>query len=243
MNSKKICRLSILLSCILFISLCPVQAYAEDFVPEESFLENPGVDQSEVLVDYSAAQQVQTLVVNQLVMPAANEEEEEVEVYTLGSQASLENIPFENVVIFQGTFDGDECFLVFPASAAASFFVTDGGILTNVSGSNIIGRLFRSDTFEVTDYNYTIFTLTPILTSSGATSTYRYDYPSYSTYYSAGSTGNNLASTNTYGNFYVTQRIDTDLTSVDQDIYLLVLLLTLIQGSMFIFSWMRVSKN
>lgn len=92
------------------------------------------------------------------------------------------------------------------------------------------------------DYNYTTLTLSSVLSSSGATASYRYGYPSYITEYRS-SSGSSLSSSTTYGNFYVTERIDADVSSVEYDLYLLILILVIIQGSMMIFSWLRVAKN
>lgn len=222
---------------VVFLLPPPVSAdESESVSPDALAADSSAV----VLEDSETTQSVQNLIVNNLVLPVP--EEEELEVYILGSQASLEHIPNQNVVIFQGTFNNRGCYVVFPVSYAASLYVTDGGILTNVSGSNIVGRVFYDDSFSITDYDYTTLTLSSILASGGATASYRYGYPSYITEYRSGS-GSSLFSSSTYGNFYVTERIDADVSSVDYEMYLLMVALVIIQGSMMIFGWLRIAKN
>lgn len=228
----------LLLSVLLFIGCCNVCLADElEGVPSDA-LATTGED---VVLDPETTQSVQTLIVNQLVLPA-EEEEDEVEIYTLGSQESLENLPNKNVLIYKGTFNNHSCYLIFPAQYEQSLFVTEGGVLVNVSASNVVGRIFYDDSFSVTNYSYTTFTLYSVLSTNTPNQVYRYGYPSYAAYYSVG-TGNNLTSTNTYGSFYVTEQIDTDRSSLQFEMYMLLIALVIIQGAMMIFSWMRVAKN
>ncbi len=144
-----------------------------------------------------------------------------------------------NVVIYEGTWQGQECRLVLPASTAVTLFVGGDGSLYNVGTSNIVGKVFYGGFEPLVYNNQYVFTLTPSLNNNAST-LYSHGYPSYCTryYYSSGS----LRSSVTYGLFKVSRVVHTpsDLPESMNGVYLLVLIL--IGGVIILCCWKKSSK-
>lgn len=144
-----------------------------------------------------------------------------------------------NVIIYEGTWQGQECRLVLPASTAVTLFVSEDGSLYNVGTSNIVGKIFYGNFDPLIYNNQYVFTLTPSL-NNNASVLYNHGYPSYCTryYYSSGS----LRSSVTYGLFNVSRVVHTpsDLPESMNGVYLLVLIL--IGGVIILCCWKKSSK-
>ncbi len=144
-----------------------------------------------------------------------------------------------NVIIYEGTWQGQECRLVLPASTAVTLFVGGDGSLYNVGTSNIVGKVFYGDFEPLVYNNQYVFTLTPSLNNNAST-LYSHGYPSYCTryYYSSGS----LRSSVTYGLFKVSRVVYTpsDLPESMNGVYLLVLIL--IGGVIVLCFWKKSSR-
>lgn len=144
-----------------------------------------------------------------------------------------------NVVIYEGTWQGQECRLVLPASTAVTLFVGGDGSLYNVGTSNIVGKVFYGGFEPLVYNNQYVFTLTPSLNNNAST-LYSHGYPSYCTryYYSSGS----LRSSVTYGLFKVSRVVHTpsDLPESMNGVYLLVLIL--IGGVIVLCCWKKSSR-
>lgn len=129
-----------------------------------------------------------------------------------------------NVVIYVGSFNGQSCRLVLPASSAQTIWIDpDDNSIYNVGTSNITGRLFYGDA-DLTAYTQYVFTLTPGLANNAST-LYNNGYPNYRRYYHLSS--GRITSTDTYGQFTVTDvvRTPSDVPADINGYYLLCLIL------------------
>lgn len=130
-----------------------------------------------------------------------------------------------NVVIYEGTWKGSACRLVFPAAYKQYIFIAEDGGLYNVSGSNISGRIFYGD-YDTSSYTQYVYTCTSTV-GNNASTLYNYGYPSYVTSYYESS--GRLVSGSGYGIFYADRVIDTNRDSDDAlSNYLLVCILFLL---------------
>ncbi|GEM_PF-6512318 len=170
-------------------------------------------------------------------MEDSSEDEETydfIDDFSIGPLA-INAMPDHDVVNIVGRFGGTRYTLVVPRQYYANLWVSDSGILYNLSASNITCRMFTGTTFNDADYNYNLLTLTPMLGNS-ANNLYRYGSLSYRTYYYH-SSGSSLTSTNTYGNFTV-ESIDIQRSlDVDYRIYYVLVVLLFMEGLILLCSW------
>lgn len=75
--------------------------------------------------------------------------------------------PDVNVVWYDCTINGNEYQVAFPKQYASSLWVSDSGYLYNVSGSDIIGRVFDED--PATDDAFTLLVLSSLFSTGSMT--------------------------------------------------------------------------
>ena len=109
-------------------------------------------------------------------------------------------------------------------------------ILYNLSSGNITGRLFTSESFDSSDYNYRTFTLLPVLGNS-ANNLYRYGSLSYMTYYYVQGSYNSLTSSPTYGNFVVEDTEIKRSLDIDYRTYYVTVACLFMLGVITLCSW------
>lgn len=210
----------------------------EDIIDFES-------DQSDVVPDTTGESLRDLYIKNLIILPKEDEveeEEEEVFVYSDSSslaQNSLPSIPRDNTVLYRGSFSGRDCWLLLPLGSTDTL-ITINGVLVNVGGSNITGRLFYTDELNLTSYEDTFLVLTSQFSTNLPNQVYLYQYSSYARYYYYN--GSRLTYNDTYGDFLVTQQLDTSdnrPTIVTQS---LITILLLFVGTSFILGFFRVAR-
>lgn len=149
--------------------------------------------------------------------------------------ASL-TLPSHDCVWYRGQFNGTDYILVFPIEYYNKLNVSENGILYNLSSGNITGRLFTSESFDSSDYNYRTFTLLPVLGNS-ANNLYRYGSLSYMTYYYVQGNYNNLTSSTTYGNFVVEDAELKRSLDIDYRTYYVAVACLFMLGVITLCSW------
>lgn len=158
----------------------------------------------------------------------------EISDYGIDSLA-VHPLPDHDVVNIKGRFDGVVYTLVVPRAYYPDLWVSDAGILYNLSSANITCRMFTGTTFNDSDYNYNLLTLTPMLGNS-ANNLYRYGSLSYRAYYYH-SSGSGLTSTTTYGNFYVDDIQVQRSLDVDYRILYVLLAVLFMEGLVVLCLW------
>lgn len=166
----------------------------------------------------------------------------DISVYEDAVPYSLSGLPDRNVVIYDGTFGGQSCKLVFPLSLQASLWIDDSGYLFNVGSGNLVGRLFYTDQFDSSDYEYNLFTLRSVLTNT-TNDIYRYGFPSYRTRYYRSSSSSSLANDTTYGLFQVSDTKVYESDSLDFKIYCILLVIIFLIGGVWLCLWKRSSSS
>ncbi len=150
------------------------------------------------------------------------------------SPFAVNSLPDHDVVNIKGRFGSTVYTLVVPRQYYANLWVSDSGILYNLSSGNITCRIFTGTTFNDTDYNYNLFTLTPMLGNS-ANNLYRYGSLSYRVNYYV--SGSSLSSTTTYGNFYVDDIEIQRSLDVDYRSYYVSLAILFMEGLVILCLW------
>ena len=147
---------------------------------------------------------------------------------------AVNSLPDHDVVNVKGRFGGTVYTLVVPRQYYANLWVSDSGILYNLSSSNITCRMFTGTTFNDADYNYNLLTLTPMLGNS-ANNLFRYGSLSYNTYYYV--SGSSLTSNTTYGNFYVDDIQIKRSLDIDYRMYYVSLAILFSEGLVVLCFW------
>ena len=225
--------------------------YADEIVdlPESEVLEDVPAQSESVESDFIpdlSGQSLSNLYVENLIISTPEveiSEEEEEEIYILSpsesfSSRSLPIIPRDNTLLYFGSFDNRDCWALFPQSASDSLCSIDG-VLVNLGSSNITGRIFYADAFDLTDFQLSFIVLSSQFSTGTANTVYTYSYPSYVRYYY--SNGQRLVNSDSYGFFYVSDIVPTFDTSREQKQYYIILIICLFVGSGFIFS--RLSRR
>ncbi len=207
-----------------------------------SSLSGPGVASGSD-ADLSDIRQYLADIRNVIVPPEAEETEEESLLVDEQSVPALYdaggfNID-RNVVIYVGRWNGQSARLVLPAVTEATLWKDpDSGALYNVGTSNIVGRIFYGDA-DLTDYNQYVFTMTPALNGNAST-LYNDGYPNYCRRYYV--SGGRVTYTTTYGNFIVTEVVNTP-SDVQEDVNGLYLLVLILIGGVQILCFWKKSRN
>ena len=147
---------------------------------------------------------------------------------------AVNSLPDHDVVNVKGRFGGTVYTLVVPRQYYANLWVSDSGILYNLSSSNITCRMFTGTTFNDTDYNYRLLTLLPLLGNSSS-ALRNYGTISYQTYYYF--SGSNWTSSNTYGNFMVDSIDIKRSLDIDYRLYYVALAILFSEGLVFLCFW------
>lgn len=187
---------------------------------------------------------VQNLII-QSQEEEAPEEEEEEEIYIFNSEneilaASLPSIPRDNTIIYRGTFANNPCWVMFPGSAADSLIVVDG-ILVNIGSNTVTGRVFSSDTFDISEVNCNYLVIYSQFSTNIPQSNYTYTYPSYLREYYHN--GTRITYADTYGNFNVIELTRTNDNTLEYKIFICVFVCLLFVGTGYILSFFRIGKR
>lgn len=217
----------------------------EEIILDESQSEYES-NQSDIIPD-STSQSFANLYVENLyvqpVEPEDEEEEEEVLVYTnlaAAPQSSLPSIPRDNTVLYRGSFGGRDCWLLLPFGASDSL-VTLNGVLVNVGSSSITGRLLYSDELDLSSYDDTFLVLVSQFSTNLPGQIYNYSYSSYSRYYFHN--GTRITYIDTYGDFIVSEQVNTESSSNQEKITSVLILICLFVGSRYIFDFFRIARR
>lgn len=244
--------ISFVISCFVW-EFCFADEIEEEIViqnEEETILDESQSefesDQPDIIPD-STSQSLANLYVENLIVqpvePEVEEEEEEILVYTdLASapQSSLPSIPRDNTVLYRGTFGGRDCWLLLPYGAADSLS-TVNGVLVNVGSSNLTGRLLYADELDLSSYEDTFLVLVSQFSTSLPNQVYLYSYSSYSRYYYWN--GTRITYTDTYGDFTVSEQVNTESSSTQEKSFLVVLVICLFVGSRYILDFFRLARR
>jgi hypothetical protein len=235
----------------------PVFAYASVATPADADLsvhddndhlydltEDEYVSNSEL---YAVVAEIRDLLSGPLLASPSDAafEMEDTEVLSLIADSdsyAVGNLPDRNVVVYDGVFGGQSCKLVFPLSLQASLWIDDSGYLFNVGSGNLVGRLFYTDQFDSSDYEYNLFTLRSVLTNTSS-DIYRYGFPSYRTRYYRSSSSSSLANENIYGLYQVTDVTVYESDSFDYKMYCIMLVTIFLIGGVWLCLWKRSSSS
>lgn len=243
--------ISMILSCIVWESCyadelpdTDMNTELEDNFVIESESES---DQPDSISDPTGQSFNNLYVQNLIVQPPEEvpEEEEEEEIYILTAPHALSSdnvpiIPRDNTLLYYGTFDNRIAWLLLPVSAADQLTTIDG-VLTNISSSNITGRLFYEDAFSLTTYENTYFTLISQFSTNLPSTIFSYSFPSYArSYYN---NNGRITYADTYGTFQVSQLLPTVDNSRSEKTYDLLFIICLIIGTQYILSFFRLSRR
>lgn len=139
----------------------------------------------------------------------------------------------QNVVIFEGSFDGDDVQLVIPESDLSKLNIIDG-YLVNVGSSSVTGRmLYNGDSLDPNEYDTYSYILNPIY--GNPANVYRYGSYNYQRHYYENSYNNGISYTDLYGKFFVDDY--KVYYSSDNKLYYAFLVMLLFMGVSFI--WTR----
>lgn len=245
----------VLLSVLLGLR-CPVSVYAAVSTPSNSDFSDPVNHEGDFDLEedsnvsnqelYAVVVEIRDLL--SVPVPAspsdavdAADEVANISVYEDAVAYAVSGLPDRNVIVYDGSFGGTSCKLVFPASLQSSLWVDDSGYLFNVSGSNLVGRMFFTDSFDYSDYEYDVFTMRSVLTNT-SNDILRYGYPSYRTHYYR-STSTSLQSDVTYGLFKVSEVKNYVSDSVDYKVYSVLLVVIFMIGGVWLCLWKRSSNS
>lgn len=128
-----------------------------------------------------------------------------------------------NVVVYTGTFKGQACKFVISADMQQYIWrdPSDGALYCVSSDSNlyrVVGRLFFTDTFDQSDYNYKLFTLNSVIGVAGPVPVMMYGSNSYQTAYTKTSS-TQMQQVITYGLFYATDVTEYEIDSTEFRMY------------------------
>lgn len=147
---------------------------------------------------------------------------------------AVNSLPDHDVVNIQGRFGGTVYTLVVPRQYYANLWVSDSGVLYNLSSSNITCRMFTGTTFNDADYNYRLLTLLPLLGNSSS-ALRSYGSISYQTYYYL--SGSTWTSSTTYGNFMVDSIDIKRSLDIDFRLYYVALAILFSEGLVILCFW------
>ena len=140
----------------------------------------------------------------------------------------------DNMIVFEGIFNGDQHVLYLPVQYYDDISIIDGK-LYNISNNSFFGRF---DTLDMVDYEISTYTLGPCI--GNPNNVYRNGYYNYSTsYYDSGSS---LRSNTTYGDFTVTDVLSHHSSSSDDKVHFDLLVLIVLVGVMLLCYWKRLRK-
>lgn len=242
-------HLIVILLSLLFSFIFYFDCYAdEEIIESEVFFDDSAEfepDQSDIVPD-SPGQSFTNLYVENLIVSPSEElepEEEEEEIYILSSPDEAQRdilpiIPRDNTVLYFGSFGGRDCWALFPLSVADSL-ITVNGVLINIGANNVTGRVFYSDSLDLSSYDLSFLTLVSQFSTNLPTSVYNYQYGSYVRAYS--SNGQRLVYSDSYGNFIVSDIVPTFDNTRSQTEYYILIVICLFVGSGFIFT--RLSRR
>ncbi|GLC83071.1 hypothetical protein LBYZC6_51850 [Lacrimispora brassicae] len=131
-----------------------------------------------------------------------------------------------NVVVYTGTFKGQSCKFVISADMQQYIWrdPSDGALYCVSSDPNlwrVVGRLFYTDTFDQSDYNYRLFTLNTVIGTAGPVPVLQSGYNSYQTTYTR-ATSNTMNQSLSYGLFYATDVTEYEIDSTEYRTYIAV---------------------
>lgn len=224
----------------------------EDLENEEDFVEDTEDFYTSDLLSgiYHAVMDIHDLL--SPATPSEAEPMEDMEVYETvdsysGDFASI--TPFgasgsffdRNVVVYTGTFKGQECKLVISSDMQKYIWrdPSDGALYcvsSNPDVYRVVGRLFYTDTFDRSDYNYHLFQLTSVIGPSAPTQLLQTGYMSTRQSYTR-ATSNTMNQTNTSGLFYASEWVDYSVDSTDFRIYVAVVVIAFLIGGILLCSW------
>lgn len=238
--------------CAILFELC----YADENEVSEEVIENEIVmedinnesepDQPDVIPDTTSESLRDLYIKNLIILPSEDEveeeEEEEILVYSDLAQApanSLPSIPRDNTVLYCGSFAGRDCWLLLPLGSTDSL-TTINGVLINVGSSSITGRLFYTDEINLSSYEDTFLVLTSQFSTNLPNQVFLYQYSSFARYYYHN--GTRLTYSDTYGDFTVTEQVDTTDNRPLIVLQSLFIALLLFVGCRFILEFFRVAR-
>ena len=138
-----------------------------------------------------------------------------------------------NVVVYTGTFKGQACKLVISADMQQYIWrdPSDGALYCVSSNPDlwrVIGRLFYTDTFDQSDYNYKLFTLNTVIGTAGPVPVMQYGFNSYQTTYTKLNM-NQMSQAYSYGLFYASDVVEYEIDSTEFRMY------TAVKALLFVF--------
>lgn len=256
---KKLKRL-VVCSMFLCVLALPFHAYADVITDEDLIASDSNAEEIEEDEIYSEEIDTESIIsylenidrsVTDIQAAVVPDEVSDQGYYTVTYSSDLEGVTFsldsdfnlnENIIIYEGTFNGNSYRLVFPRDYEKYLIVSDEGYLYNVSGSSVTGRLFDG-TADFNEYEYSTFTLQYVL-GNVASNIYSYGYPSYVTTYYLSTSGSydRITSTNTYGLFHVDNVVRT---SSDDPNYINInyLLILMMIGGMMLLCFTKKSQR
>lgn len=160
-----------------------------------------------------------------------------MEIYTLDdaiSPLSVDSSGLINCVCFDVTISGTEYTLLFPSAYESSLMVDSDGLLWNMSGSSITGRLFQGE-FDPTADTGILLYLAPCLGNNFSTN-HNYGSPNYIRRY-YWSSSDRLS----YSDSYVTVRVNDSFHLFHSDCVLDYVIVFLI-GCCLICLWKRSGR-
>ncbi|WP_024346640.1 hypothetical protein [Lacrimispora indolis] len=224
----------------------------EDLENEEDFLEDTEDFYTSDLLSgiYDAVMDIHDLL--SPATPSAAEYAEDTEIYETVEPYSDDFAfitPFgasgsffdRNVVVYTGTFKGEACKLVITSDMQKYIWrnPSDGALYcvsSNPDVYRVVGRLFYTDTFDQSDYNYHLFQLTSVIGPSAPTQLLQTGYMSTRQSYTR-ATSNTMNQTNTSGLFYASEWVDYSVDSADFRIYVAVVVIAFLIGGILLCSW------
>ncbi len=146
-----------------------------------------------------------------------------------------------NVVVYTGTFKGQACKYVISSDMQKYIWrdPSDGALYCISSDPDlyrVVGRLFFTDTFNQSDYNYKLFTLNSVIGVAGPVPVMMYGSNSYQTAYTKVSS-TQMQQVITYGLFYASEWVDYSVDSTDFRIYVAVVVIAFLIGGILLCSW------
>ena len=153
------------------------------------------------------------------------------------SPLSLDSTDWVNVVLYDVSISGTQYLLAFPSDYEGNLLVDSDGLLWNVSGNTITGRLFQSEFDPAADEGYLLY-MNPCL-GNNFTSNHEYGSPNYVRhYYWENSSWDERL---TYDQNYVTVQVD-DIHHLYHTDELLDYVVIVLIGCCLICLWKRSAR-